>query len=161
MAEKDLNQAFLGSPTTVISTTADIADAGFAVATTNATLTELDNTTNPAPRARATLNVPGWDTVAPTANSGVDLFVIPQDLGGGTGDVTPPTTTDKKGARFVGTFPIYDTDEAQEQQIMISLEGIGKAKFSIQNNTGTSLDFSDGATTVKIEKVTSRPEPAP
>lgn len=159
MAEKDLNMVFAGSPTTVITQTADIADGVFSVASTNATHAELDNTSTPQPAGLATLDVSGWGT-APDANSTIDLYMIRQDVGAGTDDVTAPTTTDKKGAKFVGSFPIYDTDEAQAQEIVISLVGVKKAKFSILNNAGQLIDFSDGAATVKIERFTYKPEPA-
>ena len=146
---------FDGTPTTVISTTGTIADGVFSVASTNATHTEFDNSTDLWPLAIATLSIVDTFAAAPDANSTVDLYMIRQDVDS-TNDVTPPTTSDKKGAVYMGSFPIYDTDEAQYQQIVTSLAGVQKAKFSILNNTGQTISYSAG-NTVKIEGFTYTP----
>ncbi len=141
---------FDGTPTTVIATTGTIADGVFTVSGTNATHTEFDNSTDLWPLAVATLSVPdSWEAATPDSGATIDLYMIRQDVDS-TSDVTAPTTSDKQGAEYVGSFQIYATDEAQYQQIVISLSGVRKAKFSFQNNTGQTMSYSSGAT-VKVE----------
>ena len=132
-----------------------IADAVFSVSGTNATHTQFDKSTALYPMATATLSVVDSFLAETTANSTVDLYMIVDDIDG-TSDVTAPTTTDKQGAKYVGSFPIYATATAQYQQINISLAGAKKCRFSIQKNTGTTINFTSG-NTGKIEGFTYGP----
>jgi len=146
-------QSFDGTASTVIATTGVIADGIFTVASNNATITEFDNSTDLWPSAVLTLALPDTFLAAPDDGSTIDVYLCRQDLGGGTGDETAPTTTDQQGSDYVGSFRVYATDEAQEYGITVSLLGIRKCKFYLQNNTGTTLSYSAGAT-LKCEGVT-------
>lgn len=150
---------FDGTPTTVIATTGTIANDVFTVASTNATITEFDNSAaaDRWPFAVASLKLPDSFAAAPNADSSIDLYMCRQDLAGDVGDdEKAPITTDKKGAKYIGSFPIYATDEAQHHEIVISLVGIRKAKFYLQNKSGQTLSYSSGAT-LEIEGFTYTP----
>lgn len=152
-------QIFDGTPTTVLQgATTTIADGIFSVASTNATVTEFDNSTDLWPLAVATLKLPDTFAAAPTVGASIDLYMCRQDLAGDTADdVTAPTTTLQKGAKYVGSFaPLYAVDEDQPLETIISLAGVRKAKFYIQNNSGATMSFSAGFT-VEIEGFTYTP----
>lgn len=151
-------QVFDGTPTTVLTTTATIADGIFSVASTNATITEFNNSSDLWPLAVATLKIPDTFAAAPTVSTSIDLFMCRQDLAGDAGDdMTAPTTTLQKSAQYVGSFsPLYAVDEDQPIAIIISLTGVRKAKFYIQNNSGQTMSYSAGAT-VEIEGFTYTP----
>ena len=156
MANEEV-MTFDGTPSTVITTTGTIADGIFTVASTNATITEFDNSTDLWPRAVATLKLPDTFLAAPDAGSTIDLYMAVQDLAGDTADdETAPTTTDQKGAKWIASFRLYATDENQPKQEVISLLGVQKAKFYLQNNSGTTMSFSAGAT-LEIEGFTLEP----
>ena len=154
----DAIMKFDGTPSTVIQgATTTIADGIFSVHGTNATITEFDNSVDMWPLAVATLQIPDTFLAAPTVGSTIDLYMCRQDLAGGTNDETAPTTTLVNGAKYVGSFgPLYATDEAQNLETVISLAGVRKAKFFIQNNSGTTMSYSAGFT-VKIEGFTFTP----
>jgi len=150
-------QIFDGSPTTVIATTGTIADTIFSVNSTNATITQFDNSTDLWPLAVATLEMPDTFLAAPTAGTTIDLYMCRDDVGGGTADETAPTTALVKGAKYVGSFgPLYAVDENQPLECIISLVGVRKCRFFIQNNSGTTMSYSAGAT-VKVEGFTYTP----
>lgn len=152
-------QVFDGTPVEVIKgATTTIADGVFSVSGTNATITEYDNSTDLWPLAVATLKLPDTFSGAPTVGSSIDLFMCRQDLSGDTADdVVPPTTTLQKGATYVGSFsPLYAVGEDQPLETVISLIGVRKAKYFIQNNSGVTMSFSAGFT-VELEGVTQTP----
>lgn len=148
-------QIFDGTPTTVITTTGTIAADIFTVASTNATITEFDNSTDLWPMARATLSVVDTWAAAPTDGGTIDLYMCRQDIDS-TNDEIAPTTTAQQGAKYVGSFRIHGADVAQYKEINISLAGVKKAKFYFQNKTDQTISFSAG-TTVKIEGWTLTP----
>ena len=148
-------QVFDGTPTTVITTTGTIADAAFSVASTNATVTEFDNSSDLWPLAVATLSIVDSWAAAPDDLSTVDLYMFKQDIDS-TNDETAPSISSSEGAHYVGSFVVNDTDGAQYVQIVISLAGVRKCKFAILNNTGQTISYSAG-NTVKIEGFTYTP----
>lgn len=153
----DAIMKFDGTPVTVITGTATIADTVFSVHGTNATITEFNNSANLYPLAVATLEIPDTFLAAPTVGSTIDLYMCRSDLAGGTTDETPPTTSLVNSAKYVGSFgPLYATDEAQYLETVISLAGVRRAKFFIQNNSGTTLSYTSGFT-VKLEGFTFTP----
>ena len=149
-------QIFDGTASTVITTTGTIADGIFTVASTNATITQFDNSTDLWPSAVVSLEIPDTFAAAPTVSNSIDLYICRDDLAGGTEDETAPTTTLQKGATFVGSFRMYATDENQPKELTISLIGIRKCRFFLQNNSGQTMSFASGAT-LKVEGVTLTP----
>ena len=138
-----------GSPTTVINVTSDITNNNIAGGTA-----ELDNSTNLYPYARAVFNNPNTFAAAPTDKSVVNLWAVLQDVDGTSDDTATPTGTDVESARFMGAFPIYDADEEQRVTIDISLLGITKALFYIENKTGQTITGSGGNIYVKVTPYT-------
>jgi hypothetical protein len=141
-----------GSPTTVIDLTADLTNTSVAGGTTL-----LDNSTALYPYAVAVFNNPGTFGAAPTNLSSVNLFAVLQDTDGTSDDTSAPASTDVEAARFMGAFPIYDTDEEQRVSINISLEGIQKAHFYIENRTGQTITGNSSHIYVKITPFTVAP----
>lgn len=139
-------QNFDGTPTTVITLTGTIADGVFTVDSTNATITQFDNSTDLWPSAVLTLDLVDTFAAAPDDGSTIDVYMCRDDIGGGTSDETAPTTTNQNGATYVGSFRIYATDENQPKGITISLLGIRKCRFFLQNNSGQTLSYSTGGT---------------
>ena len=137
---------FDGTPTTVISGTGALADANFSTSST-ATETEFDNSSDLWPAAKAVLSC-SFGT-APDDQSAVYLYMFEQDIDS-TNDETGPSTTSPNGAKLVGKFKLDNVTTQQYQADVISLFGVRKAKFSIMNGGGQSMD-SDF--TVKIEGV--------
>lgn len=141
-----MKQIFDGTASTVITTTGTIADGIFTVASTNATITQFDNSTDLWAFARLTLDIPDTFAAAPTVDTTIDVYIIQDDLAGGTADETPPTTTIQKSAVYITSFRVYATDENQPMQRIISLSGVSKCRFYFQNNSGQTMSFSSGAT---------------
>lgn len=148
----DLIQKFSATTTTVVDLTADLTNnnvgGGSAL---------LDNSTELYPYAVATFNNPGTFAVAPTNNSTVNLYAVLQDVDSTSDDTAAPTGTDVESARFMGAFSIYDTDEEQRVSIDISLLGIRKAYFYIENKTGQTIIGSGSHIYVKITPYTMTP----
>ena len=148
-----------GTDTQVIATTGTITDGTWTVDSTNATITEFDNSAagDRWPYAIATIQMPDtFETATPTLGSTIDLYycntsATPQSI-----TETVPTTTLQKSAKYLGSWVLYATDENQPQSIVISLAGIKKCKFFFQNNSGATLSFSSGCT-VDIEGFTYGP----
>jgi len=148
----DLIQKFSTSTTTAIDLTADLTNnnvgGGSAL---------LDNSTELYPYAIAVFNNPGTFGAAPTNNSTVNLYAVLQDVDSTSDDTAAPTGTDVESARFMGAFPIYDTDEEQRVSIDISLAGIRKAYFYIENKTGQTITGTGSHIYVKITPYTVTP----
>jgi hypothetical protein len=147
-----------GSSTTVISHAATLANNGYTYSgLTGCTMNTLDNSSTLYPHAIAVLDIPDTFSAAPTANSVVNLWMIPQDVDG-TSDVTPPPdSTAIKQAILVGQFPMVAYDVQQRVQIIIDLEGIKAATFSIENKTGVSMSYTSNPITVKVTPFTKGP----
>lgn len=144
-----LNQSFESS-TTVISTTATVADGEVVGGQT-----EFDNSTGLHTAAVAVLNIP--DTFGATPDGSIDLYMVRAEIDS-TNDgtalgynalTTTDNQTDPEYAERVGSFN-PDVDEAYRDHCTISLLGVKKAKYYIMNNTGTTLVYSSSAITLKI-----------
>lgn len=142
-----------GSQVTVVSVAANVASAGVAGGTA-----DLDNSVNLYPWAQATLFVNSW-SVAPTDKSTVNLYAVLQDVDGTLDDTAAPSSSDVKSARFMGAFPIFGTTTTEQRAtITISLEGLQKAKFYVENKTGQQIVAGSGTElTVKIKPFTYAP----
>jgi len=148
----ELKQVFSGTTTAVIDLTADLTNNSVAGGTTL-----LDNSTELYPYARAMFNNPGTFGAAPTNLSTVNLYAVVQDTDSTSDDTATPTSSDVESARFMGAFTIYDTDEEQRVSINISLEGIQKAYFYIENKTGQTITGTSSHIYVKITPFTVAP----
>ena len=141
-----------GSTTTVISHAATLTSgANTYTGMTGLTNTQLDNSTNLYPWARAVLGVPDTFAAAPTAGGTFDLYMIQDDIDG-TSDETPePSTADIIYiAKWVGAWTIDNQDVATIKPMVISLEGVQKARFFVVNNCGQQASYSSNPLTVKI-----------
>lgn len=146
-------QNFDGTPSTVIATTSTLSDGTFTVDSTNATITEFDNSTDLWPLVVLRCEISETFEAAPDADSSLDVYITRSDQGG-TDDPTPPTMTDAKSAEYVGRFKVYATDEAQyPNEITVSMVGVRQAKFFFQNNTGATLNYSSVGVVVTAEGV--------
>ena len=141
-----------GSSTTVISLAAALASgANTYTGLTGLTNTQLDNSTNLYPWARAVLGVPDTFAAAPTAGGTFDLYMVQDDIDG-TSDETPePGASDIIYiAKWVGAWMVDNQDVAMIKPIVISLEGVQKARFFVTNNCGQQASYSSNPLTVKI-----------
>lgn len=148
-----------GSPTTVISLAAALANAANTyTGLTGCTMTQLDNSTDLYPYARAVLGIPDTFAAAPTAGATIDLYMTLDDIDG-TSDETPvPASADIVNlAKYVGSFVMDNQDVATIKAINISLHGVQKALFYILNSCGQQLSYSSGPITLKITPFTYGP----
>jgi hypothetical protein len=148
-----------GSPTTVISLAASLANAANTYSGLGScTMTQLDNSTLLYPNAIAVLAVPDTFAAAPTAGATVDLYYTLDDVDGTTDETPVPAATDiiYRG-KYAGSWVMDDADVAVVKAIQISLEGVQRAQFYIVNNTGQALSYTSGAITVKITPWTIGP----
>jgi hypothetical protein len=136
---------YSATTTSVVSSAAAIA-SGSSAGGTNI----LDNSTEKYPWARAVLDIPDTFAGAPTNNSTVDLYMVMQDVDNTSDDTAAPASGDMESAQLVGSFLIYDTDEAQRKTITISLHGVLKAHFYIYNGCGQQLSYTSNPITVKV-----------
>ena len=84
-----------GSPTTVISHAAALADgANTYTGMTGCTMTQLDNSTLLYPYARAVLTIPTASAAALTAGGTFDLYMTEDDIDGTTDETPVPAATD-------------------------------------------------------------------
>ena len=130
------SQCFRGKKITVIEGTGTLADANYSTSST-ATEREFDNTEHKFTNAKAVLSCSY--TVAPDDQETIDLVMFEQEIDGANGEAGP-TATDIQGGKIIGNFKLYDTTSQQYQATTISLFGIRKAKFSILNNGGQTMD---------------------
>lgn len=147
-----MKMVFSATTTTVIDLTADLTNNNVGGGTAM-----LDNSTDLYPYAVATFDCPGTFGAAPTNNSAVNLYAVLQNTDGTSDDTATPTGTDVESARFMGAFPIYDTDEQQRVTINISLDGIRQANFYIENKTGQTIAGTSSHIYVKITPYTYAP----
>jgi hypothetical protein len=141
-----------GSPTTVISEAAQIDNGEFSTDTT-----QLDNSTTLYPYGKAVLTITDTFADVPDDKSTVDLYMVQDDVDGTDDETSAPLTADAEAADWVGSFVIYDADEKQIKAINISLQGVQKARFFIQNKTGQHIEYASTPTTVKITPFTYTP----
>lgn len=146
---------FSATTTTVVSKAGTIANGAN---TESADATQLDNSTELYPYAKAVLGIPDTFAAAPTAGGTVDLYMIEDDIDG-TSDETPiPAASDILYlARYVGSWVVDNQDVAVIKPIVISLEGVKKARFFILNNTGQQISYASSPTTVKVTPFTVAP----
>lgn len=141
----------MAASTTVISHAAALNSAAWTYSgLTGLTMTELDNSTNLYPYAKAVLSVPDTFAAAPSAGTSVNLYMCRNDVDGTSDTTPPPDATALKNAVFVGAFPISAYDVAQTIEINISLDGVKKADFFIQNSCGQALSYTSNPITVKV-----------
>ena len=148
-----------GSATTVVSLAATLANgANTYTGLTGLTNTQLDNSTNLYPYAKAVLGIPDTFAAAPTAGGTVDLYLVEDDIDG-TSDETPePGASDILYlAKYVGSWVVDNQDVAQIKPIDISLMGVRKARFFILNNSGQQISYTSSPTTVKVTPYTVAP----
>lgn len=152
-------QMVFGSPTTVISLAATLANAANTYAgLSGLTMTQLDNSTLLYPKAKAVLDIADTFAAAPTAGGTVDLYYIEDDVDG-TQDETPePAATDITAlAKYAGSWVVDNQDVRHVKAITIDLEGVRKARFCILNNTGQTLSYSTQPILVKITPFSYKP----
>lgn len=144
-----------GTPTVAISHAATLANAANTYSgLASCTMAEVDNSTDLYPLARAVLNINDTFSAAPTAGGTIDLYMWDTDAG----ETPAPGSADIiYNAKFVGSFVVDDQDVAIIKAIIISLEGIKKAKFAILNSTGVTISYSSVATLVTITPFTYGP----
>lgn len=130
------SQCFRGKKITIIEGTGTLADGNYSTSST-ATERVFDNTDHFSTNAKAVISCSF--TVAPDDQSTVDLYMAEQDISA-TNDVTAPAATDVQGAKWVGSFKLYNTTSQQYQTDTISLFGIKQAKYSIRNRGGQTMD---------------------
>lgn len=148
-----------GSTTTVISHAATLTSAtNTYTGLTGITMTELDNSTDLYPYALAVLGIPDTLSAAPSAGATVDLYMVANDIDS-TSDETPvPAATDVKYlAKYVGSWILDNQDVAYRKPIVISLHGVKKADFFIDNVSGVNLTYASNPITVKITPFTYGP----
>ena len=137
-------QIYDGTPTEVISLTADMADAEICGGQA-----KFDNATDLWPMAVATLFVTDWG--ADPSGGSIDLYCMKGNVGSGSEDedaggigwaellVTADNETQTAGLHYMGSYN-FDVDTgAQRRAITISLLGIKEAYFYIKNGTGTTV----------------------
>jgi len=149
---------FDGTPTTVLlGATAVLADTTYSVSGATATYTEFDNSSDLWPLAKATFK--GTYTAAPDTKTTLDLYYTENDLAGDAADdELPPTTSDRLGARYVGSFTVPSTGTSQyNMQIIISILGFQKGYFHLYNGGGDTLEITPTAWTVEVEGFTYTP----
>lgn len=155
----ELKQVFSSTTTTVCSLAATLANAANTYAgLANFTQTQLDNSTELYPKAKAVLGIPDTFAAAPTAGATIDLYMVEDDIDG-TSDETPePGATDIIYlGKYVGSWVLDNQDVANIKPIVIDLEGVKKARFNFINSSGQQLSYSSNPITVKITPFTYGP----
>ena len=124
---------FFGTQDTLGTSSAAVADAAFSVAGDLSTWTNDDD----APRASVTI-LANY-SVAPDANSALNLYVRPLNIQSTNDQEIPDANFTHT---FVGSFPVNDVTTAQYVSIDISLPNTVTSQqyeFYIENQTGQSL----------------------
>lgn len=156
------NQAYMlfaSAATTVISLTATVTSTYVVGGQT-----ELDNSTDLYPMATATLEVTDTFGAAPTGP--IRLYMQRGDVDGTTDDansvlgyaakVNADAVTALGDAEYLGAFR-PSTDAAYRKTININIAGVKKARFYLQNASGTTMVYSTNAITLKIHPFTLAP----
>jgi hypothetical protein len=124
---------FFGTQDTLGTSSAAVANAAFSIAGDLSTWTNDDD----APQASVTLLCNF--SVAPTANSSINLYARLLDVQS-TNDSTVPDANFQH--RYVGSFPLNDSTVAQYISIDISLPNAYTSQqyeFYVENKSGQSL----------------------
>ena len=122
-----------GTQDTLGTSSAAVADAGFSIDGDLSTWTNDDD----APQASVILLANF--SVAPDANSSINLYLRPIDIQS-TNDQDVPDANFQH--TYVGSFPINDVTTAQDCSIQISLPNTMTSQyyeFYVENQTGQSL----------------------
>ncbi len=144
-----------GTPVTVISLAATLANNAYTYAgLSGLTMTQLDNTTEAYPRARAVLGIPDTFANAPTANTVFNLYGIPEAIDSSNSTTPQADATAIKQAVFMGAFPIVAYDVAQRCMIVIDISGNFKWSFVLENKCGQTASYSSNPTTVIVTPFT-------
>ncbi len=95
------------------------------------------------------LGISGYHT-APTANSSVDLFLVPVSQDGGGVDTDGDATIDPPSSDYVGSFPVRAVLNNQR----IPMLGVVTPPYNftplIQNNTGQTIPAGSGSLRVRF-----------
>lgn len=124
---------FFGTQDTLGTSSAAVADAAFSIAGDLSTWTNDDD----APQASVTL-LANY-SVAPDANSSINLYLRPLDIQS-TNDQDVPDANFQH--TYVGSFPLNDVTTAQYIAIEISLPNTQTSQdyeFYVENQSGQSL----------------------
>jgi len=124
---------FFGTQDTLGTSSAAVADAAFSVAGDLSTWTNDDD----APRASVTL-LANY-SVAPDANSVINLYVRPLNIQSTNDQEIPDANFTHT---YVGSFPVNDVTTAQYVAIDITLPNAYTSQqyeFYVENTTGQSL----------------------
>ena len=124
---------FFGTQDTLGTSSAAVADAAFSIAGDLSTWTNDDD----APRASVTL-LANY-SVAPDANSVINLYVRPLNIQSTNDQEIPDANFTHT---YVGSFPVNDVTTAQYVAIDISLPNAYASQqyeFYVENSTGQSL----------------------
>lgn len=154
-----VKQVFSSTTTTVISLAASLANAANTyTGLTGLTNTQLDNSTELYTDAIAVLTVPETFVAAPTAGAAFNLYCVLDDIDGTTDETPEPGAADIVNlAAYVGSFVVDNQDVNHIKPIMISLLGVRKARFFLENQTGQATTYSATPLTVKITPFTVGP----
>jgi hypothetical protein len=155
----ELKMVFAAAATEVISLAGTLANAANTYPSDGVTtLTQLDNSVLLYPYAKAVLNIQETFAAAPTAGATIDLYMTEEDIDG-TADETPlPGSSDITYlGKYVGSWVLDNQDVVTIKPIVISLEGVLKAKFHILNNSGQQISYTSTPTRVKITPFTYAP----
>jgi hypothetical protein len=141
-----------GSPTTVISHAAALAaGANTFTGMTGCTMVLLDNSTQLYPYAKAVLTIPTTFGAALTAGGTFDLYMTEDDIDGTTDETPVPAATDIIYlAKYKGSWVVDNRTDPIVDAIVISLEGIQKARFYLLNSSGQATVYSATPLTVKV-----------
>lgn len=158
----ELKQIWSASTTTVISLAADLTNASNTYGSDGVTtMLTLDNSVELYPYAKAVFTSPNGFAVAPTAGATIDLYMTEVAVDGSDDEQPAPGSGDILYlSKYVGSFVVDNQTAANKfvKAIVISLEGVKKAKFYILNNSGQTLDYvASSAITVKITPFTYAP----
>lgn len=147
-----------GSATTVISHAATLTSATNTYSgLTGITMTQLNNS-DLYPYALAVLGIPDTLSAAPTAGATVDLYMTLDDVDSTTDETPLPGATDILYlSKYVGSWVLDNQDVAYVKPIVISLQGVQKAQFYINNVSGVNLTYSSNPITVKVTPFTYGP----
>ena len=124
---------FFGTQDTLGTTSADVTDTSFSIAGDLSTWTNDDD----APHAAVTLNVNY--SVAPDANSVINLYLRPLNIQSTNGQEIPDANYQHS---YAGSFPVNDVTTSQFSSIIISLPNTVTSQqyeFYLENKTGQTM----------------------
>jgi hypothetical protein len=148
-------QAFVGSTSTPINLSTDIAAGAFSGAPAS-TWQNNDAAVPNAQYALAMAEFPDW-AAAPVALTTVDLYVLLKDVDGTDDETDAPSGSAQGGAHWVGSYTIAAADALQRRCIVIDLWAVGiigsiTGDFYFKN--GTAQNMNNDAGTNAVLKIT-------